>query len=274
MKQHNGITYRKLHGLSAQGLRIWGLVFLLLGALGYGMFGNGLIPSYGVDANGISLAPMSMVTVGSILQIVYYCAIPVFSFLLVEGMRHTTNAGNYAIRVAVLALATELPYNLCMTGKLFGAISLEGGLHFNVAAFSLNPVFGTLLCMVLLMFFRQYSQKNARNIAIKVVLWLMAFLWVSMLRIEDANRMLIIVPVLWIFREKKGMQILFGCIATLTACIFNMDTVAFIGCSVAPLIFMLIHFYNGERGESNSYINYLAFPGILLAVALLTKYAI
>lgn len=86
--------------------------------------------------------------------------------------------------------------------------------------------------------------------------------------------MLVIVPVLWIFRGKKGMQILFGCFATLLSCIFNMNTLAFIGCSVAPLTFMLVHFYNGERGESNRYINYLAYPAMLLAIGLLAKFAI
>lgn len=274
MKQQNGITYRKLPGISAQGLRIWGLVFLLLGALGYGVFGNAMIPSYGVDAEGFSKAPLSMVTVGSILQIIYYCAIPIFSFLLVEGVKHTASIRDYAIRVGILALATELPYNLCMTGNVLGAISLEGGLHFDMAKFSLSPVFGTLLCLVLLIFFRQYAEKNAKNMFIKVMVWLVAFLWVAMLHIDDANRMLVIVPVLWIFREKKSMQVFLGSMATLVSCIFNMSTLAFIGCCIAPLTFMFIHFYNGEPGERNKVINYLACPVILLAVGLLAKFAI
>ena len=274
MKEQNGITYRKLPGISAQGLRIWGLVFLLLGALGYGVFGNALIPSYGVDAEGFSQAPLSMVSVGSILQIIYYCAIPVFSFLLVEGVKHTVNVKAYAIRVAVLALATELPYNLCMTGKVLGAISFEGGLHFDMSGFTLNPVFGTLLCLVLLIFFKQYADKGAKNIFIKVMVWLVAFLWVSMLHIDEANRMLVVVPVLWIFRNKKSMQVFLGCMATLLSCIFNMSTLAFIGCCVAPLTFMLVHFYNGEPGESNKVINYLACPAIFLAIGLLAKFAI
>lgn len=274
MQKRNGITYRKFHGISAQGMRLWGLAFLLLGAVGYGVFGNALVPSYGVDANGVSLAPMSMLTVGSILQIAYYCAIPIFCFLLVEGMKRTSNARNYAIRVAILAVATELPYNLCMTGKLLGAVSFEGGMHFDMASFSLNPVFGSLLCLVVLLFFRHYAGKSAKNIFIKVFIWLVAFLWVSMLRIDDANRMLVIVPVLWIFRKKKGLQILFGCVATLLSCIFNMDTMAFIGCCLAPLTMMLVHFYNEEPGESNRIINYAAYPVILLAAALLAKFAI
>lgn len=273
MEQGKGIVYRKLSGISAQGMRIWGLMFLLLGVVGYGIIANGLVTSYGVDADGVTLAPFSMVTAGSVLQIIYYCAIPIFSFLLVEGMKHTISARDYAIRVGILALVTELPFNLCMTGNLLGAIRFEGGLHFDFASFSLNPVFGTLLCLVMLMFFRQFGEKSAKNTLIKIVIWLVAFLWVAMLHIEEANRMLIIVPVLWIFRKKKNMQVFFGCVATFLCCIFDMGTLATIGCCIAPLTFMLVHFYNGEPGEGNKYINYLAFPVMLLVVGLVAKLA-
>jgi hypothetical protein len=42
----------------------------------------------------------------------------------------------------------------------------------------------------------------------------------------------------------------------------------------APVAFIMIHFYNGEPGEGNRYINYLAYPVILLATGLLAKFAI
>ena len=273
MEQRNGIVYRKLSGISAQGLRIWGLIFLLCGAAGYGIFGSVLIPSYGVGADGMTLAPMSMITLGSIMQAVYYSAIPVFSFLLVEGVKHTLSLRDYATRIGILALVTELPYNLCMNGKVLGAFSFEGGLHFDFASFSLNPVFGTLLCVVVLYFFRQYVKKNAKGIFTGVIIWLVAFLWVEMLHIENAAMMLVIVPVLWIFRRKKAMQVFCGCIATFLCSVIDLGTMASIGCFIAPLTFMLVHFYNGERGEGNRYVNYLAYPAILLAAGLAAKLA-
>ena len=268
MEQGKGIVYRKLPGISAQGIRIWGLVFLLCGAVGYGIFGNILIPSFGVDAQGISLAPTNMISLGSILQAVYYSAIPVFSFLLVEGVKHTLSLRSYATRIAILALVTELPYNLCMNGKLLGALSLEGGLHFDFATFSLNPLFGTLLCLVVLYFFRRYAKKTTQGICLGMIIWMVAFLWVGMLHLENANMMLVIVPVLWLCRNKKPMQVFCGCIATFMCSVFHMGTMASIGCFIAPLTFMLVHFYNGEKGEGNRYINYLAYPVILLAVGL------
>ena len=274
MEQGKGIVYRKLPGISAQGLRIWALIFLLCGAVGYGIFGNVLIQAYGVGEDGVSLAPMSMVTAGSVLQAVYYSAIPVFSFLLVEGMKHTVSLRGYATRIGLLALVTELPYNLCMNGSLLGALSFEGGLHFDFASFSLNPVFGTLLCLVVLYFFRQFATKDVKGVVIGVMIWLVAFLWVGMLHLENANMMLVIVPVLWLFRKKKAMQVFFGCVATFLCSILDLGTMASIGCFIAPLTFMLVHFYNGEKGEGNRWINYLAYPAILLATGLAAKFVI
>ncbi len=262
MNQRPGITYRKPKGFSLQGLRIWGLLFLLCGAVGYGLFAKGLIP-----ANGGENAPLSMVTMGMVLQAVYFCAIPIFAFLLVQGFLHTSSIKNYAIRLLILAVLTEIPFNLCMTGNPLGAFSVGGG--FDWTNFSLNPVFATLLCLVVLFFFRQYPD----NTFVKILVWLMAFLWTGMLKIENANMMLVIVPVLWIFREKKGRQVFFGCVAMFLCSIFGLGTIASVGCFVAPLTFLLIHFYNEEQGDGNRVINYLAYPVILLAVGLATVFA-
>lgn len=267
MNQRPGITYRKPSGFSQQAIRIWGLLFLMCGAAGFGLFAKGLIP-----ANGGDNAPIGMITVGMVLQVMHYCAIPVFSFLLVQGFLHTSSVKNYAIRVAILAVLTELPYNLCMSGNLLGAVKLSGGFGFDMAAFSLNPVFATLLSLAVLAFFRQYPGKETNKVFVKILVVVMAFLWAGMLRIENANIMLVLVAVLWAAREKKGRQVFFGCVATFLCSIFGLGTVASIGCFAAPLTFLLIHFYNEEQGEGNMLINYLAYPLILLAVGIATKF--
>lgn len=268
MNQRPGITYRKPRGFTQQGIRVWGLLFLLCGAVGYGIFAKGLIPAYGGEEN----APMSMITVGMVLQAAYICAIPVFSYLLVQGFLHTSSIKNYAIRVAILAVITELPFNLCMTGNVLGGLRIAGGLGFDMSQFSLNPVFGTLLCLVVLFFFRQYPSKEGSHIVVKVLVWVMAFFWAGMLRIENANIMLVLVPVLWLSRKKKGTQIFFGCVATFLCSIFGLGTIESVGCFIAPLTFLLLHFSNEEQGEGNRYVNYLAFPVILLAAGLIAKY--
>ena len=278
MSQQNGITYRKLPGLSAQGLRIWGLLFLA--------FGMVLNPSVqkSLASNEVDFI---FTSVGLILQLIHFCAIPIFAFLLVEGFTHTISVKNYAIRIGILALIVELPYNLAMYGKLLGTFTFP-----NLLSLKLNPVFGMLLALVLLYFFRKYSEESLKNFAIKACLWFMAFVWTQMLHIEYGIAVILLVPIMYFLRKKKMLLIFAGCVA-MTLCGFlegmlqnswlmnsaaadvslNPTAIASYLAS-APVAFIIIHFYNGEPGEGNRYVNYLAYPVILLATGLLAKFAI
>lgn len=278
MNQQNGITYRKLPGLSAQGLRIWGLLFLA--------FGMVLNPSVqkSLASNEVDFI---FTSVGLILQLIHFCAIPIFVFLLVEGFAHTTSVKNYAIRIGILALIVELPYNFAMYGKLLGTFTFP-----NLQSLKLNPVFGMLLALILLYFFRKYSEKSMKNFAIKACLWFMAFVWTQMLHIEYGIAVILLVPIMYFLRNKKMLLIFAGCVA-MTLCGFlegmlqsswlmnpaaaevslNPTAIASYLAS-APVAFIMIHFYNGEPGEGNRYINYLAYPVILIATGLLAKFAI
>lgn len=262
MKPKNGITYRKLPGLTTQGVRNWGLLFLL--------FGMALNPK--IQATLASEeADFIFTSVGLILQMVHFCAIPLFVFLLVEGITHTVSLGNYAIRIGIVALVAQLPYNYAMYGKLF---SFE-----NLMSFRLNPVFGLLLAMVLLHFFRSYSGKTMKHILLKAFLWVMAFVWVKMLQIEYGVAVILLAPIIYFLRNKRMIMIFAGCIA-MTLCGFldmpdgtsAIRTASYV--ASAPLSFLVLHFYNGERGEGNRYVNYLAYPVILLAISLFARFAI
>lgn len=263
MNQNNGITYRKMPGLSAQGLRIWGLLFVALG-----MTLNPAIQKILASDE----TDFLFTSVGLILQLVHFCAIPIFSFLLVEGFTHTASLKNYATRVGILALIAEVPYNLAMYGKL---LSFQ-----NILSFRLNPIFGLLLAMVLLHFFETYRGKTFKRVMLKAFLWIMAFVWVKMLHIEYGVAIILLVPIIYFLRNKRMVMIFAGCIA-MTLCGFldaSGGTSAYIRTASyiasAPMAFIIIHFYNGEPGEGNRYVNYLAFPVILFAIGLFAKFAI
>ncbi len=46
-------------------------------------------------------------------------AFPIFAFLIAEGMAYTRNIWIYALRLAVFAVVAEIPYDLCLHGKVF-----------------------------------------------------------------------------------------------------------------------------------------------------------
>ena len=53
-----------------------------------------------------------------------------------------------------------------------------------------------------------------------------------------------------------------GAAASILCCLFSMFFLA------APMGFLAIHFYNGEKGADNRWVNYLAYPVLLLMIGM------
>lgn len=247
-------------GFSCRGLRIWGLLLILAGIVGRGLLQNRCLGLMGqmtneelmavLDASG---SGMAIATTSLILQLMETCAVPIFAYLLVTGVRHTSDLKKYALRIAALAVASELPYNLAFGGKLVG-YSVQ------------NPVFGLLVAMVMVTFFRQYEGKSLKTLGIKVLVFLMGLVWTKMLQIDHGIPTVLIVTALWFTRRKAMLQNLFGAAAAMLCSCVSIFYV------VSPMVFLAIHFCNGERGEDNRVVNYLAYPLMLLAVGLAGSY--
>lgn len=249
------IENTKPKGITSNGLHTWGMLFLAMGIVGRCIFQNHLL---GMGSNttkqllelmSASENAMTYATIGLVLQAAETCAVPIFAYLLVEGRQQTSDFKKYALRVLGLALLSEIPYNLAMSSKLFDLSSR-------------NPVFGLVMAMIALYFYGVYEEKNFKNTAIKALVTLAAFLWCAMLKIEYGGCIIILTAVLWAYREKSLMRNMAG---TTGAIVCMLVSPLFM---VAPMGMMAVHFYNGERGQDNRLVNYLAYPVILLAVAL------
>lgn len=76
------------------------------------------------------------------LRAVGRLSFPIFSFLLAEGFRHTSNRKKYALRLAVFAVLSELPYELF----LYGSERIGTLFPMKNVLFSLLLAFGALWC--------------------------------------------------------------------------------------------------------------------------------
>lgn len=253
----NRLSRRLSIGLSSMALRTCGILFLATAVVGVCIIQNSILKVDDLTNEALlelmqeDSSVMMYSTMALVGQALEACAVPIFAFLLVEGTTHTSSFKNYLLRVLGLALACEIPYNLAMSGTV-----LDFG--------SRNPVFGLVMSMVMLYFFRHYREKTVSHYGIKITAIVGTILWGGILGITYAGPCVILVAVLWGLRGKQNLQTFLGCMACICCSLFSIFFM------VAPASFLVIHFYNGEQGAGSKWLKYLSYPVILLVCWLIS----
>lgn len=183
----------------------------------------------------------------TLLRMIGRLGFPIFCFLLIEGFEHTRDVKKYAARLFAFCLISEVPFDLLFRGK--------------VLEFGYQNVFFTLLIGLLTMCaFRCIEQQKSWNIAGKAVCCFAALVAgmaaAEFLRTDYAAIGVFSIMVLYVFRKKKAGQIAAGC-------------AVFLGEVTAPLAFIPIGLYNGERGWKMKYFFYFFYPLHLLILYLI-----
>lgn len=247
---------KKFAEINGNALRAWGLLFLAAGVVGRGviqthMLGVGRSSTQQLlEIMSTSDAAMTLTTLSLMLQAIETCAVPIFALLLVNGAQHTSDFRAYFLRVTGLALLAEIPYNLAVGGKV-------------IALDSRNPVFSLVLCLAVLYFFRRYAGTKMQNVLIKAAVTLAAMVWSEMLGIDFGAPMVVVTVVLWAFRSKPLYRNFAGAAAAIVCSAISPFFLA------APMGFMAVHFYNEEESTNSRKANYLAYPALLAAAAVI-----
>lgn len=164
-------------------------------------------------------------------------AFPIYCFLLVEGFYHTRNVAKYAVRLLVFAIVSEIPFNLAFYQQPFDMV------HQNV--------FFTLLISLLSIWgFSCVDTKLKGNIFIKIFVAIIGMTGAGLLNTDYGASGVAFVLLLYIFRYNRSMQNIVGCVSS----VLLLEEWA------APLAFIFIAGYKGERGLKLKYFFYIIYP--------------
>ena len=175
-------------------------------------------------------------------------AIPIYAVLLIEGFKNTKDIGKYAIRIAVLAIISEVPYDLAMHGQW---------IYWDEQ----NPVFGMLIALAVLYFIAYFDHlTKVKGVLLKGLVTVAGILWAMFLGTGMAAWIFVlVVAVLWLAQGNGAFTTFTGVVASL----FQFP---------APFGFIFTHFYNGEKGKMNRWVFYFIYPAQLLILGVIGKY--
>lgn len=165
---------------------------------------------------------------------------PLFCFLLVEGFLHTSNVKKYFFRLLIFALISEVPYDLAFRSSYF---SLE----------KQNVFFTLLIGLVVLIGLKKFEERTPLNILISLSIVGAGIFAAEFFQTDYGGWIgILMISVLYIFRDYPLLRSLAGCGVILQNSISGMFS------------FIFIYFYNGQRGRQWKYLFYWFYPLHLL----------
>ena len=175
------------------------------------------------EVSGGALDQLSLFQLDRVLRFTGRLAFPVFCFLLVEGFVHTHNVKGYLGRLVLFGLLSEVPFDLAFFRTPFD--------------FSAQNVYWTLALGVLAMAGLKHFEKPDGSASWKGLLCAAGCTLAALLACTDYNAIgVIIICALYLTRTNRKRQCLAGALLFL----FELT---------APLAFVLVWFYNGQRGR-------------------------
>ena len=175
-------------------------------------------------------------------------AFPLYCFLLVEGFLHTHSLRQYAGRMLAFALVSELPFDLAF----FHTLIYRG--HQNV--------YWTLALGVLAMAGLKRFEKENGLPGWQGLVWAGGCAALALAANTDYHATgVLIICTLYLTRADRKRQCLAGAVLFL----FELT---------APLAFVLVWFYNGQRGACSPLLKkafYWFYPVHLLVLAMITN---
>ena len=201
-------------GLSGTALKGIACVTMLIDHVGASCLENGFLSA--------PAAPAGLAALDLVLRLIGRLAFPIFCFLLVEGFVHTHDVKKYIGRLLLFGLVSEVPFDLAFFRTPFDP--------------SAQNVYWTLALGVLAMAGLKRFEKENGLPGWQGLVWAGGCAALALAASTDYNAIgVLIICALYLTRADRKRQCIVG------AVLFMFEL-------TAPLAFVLVWFYNGQRG--------------------------
>lgn len=193
-----------------------------------------------------------------ILRCVGRLAFPLFAFMAVEGYLHTRSLKKYILRLLMLAVISEIPFDLLVSGSVFDPM------HQNV-------IWTIILGLCCIRAFENISADLKKMLSAVVIIASLAAAIIARVDYSSAG-----VLTLLAFYAFRGNTLWCRLIQLLSLAFINLVLLggiefAFPYQALAVLSLPIIWLYDGSQGPHNGFIkaaNYLFYPAHMLILAL------
>ncbi len=245
--------------MSSTALKWTGFLLTCLGSLGTAVIQRGFlkIDSYATADEMLSAVSdpasglMGLASGAATCVMIFSMALPLYAKLLYEGWKRMEERKPFFLRLLLCALASEIPYDLVMSGKPFD-IDLQ------------NPAWGLLLCAAMLEVLRiPKPRSKIASALLHVVILIGALAWPLLLRIYMGTAMVILTALFYFLEDNRVLS-------TLGGAIFTMPQFP------APFGMLFAYWYepDGEKDKRFPNLFYILYPAQLVvfgAAGLLLK---
>lgn len=193
-----------------------------------------------------------------ILRCVGRLAFPLFAFMAVEGYLHTRSLKKYLLRLLMLAVISEIPFDLLVSGSVFDPM------HQNV-------IWTIILGLCCIRAFENISADLKKMLSAVVIIASLAAAIIA--RVDYSSAGVLTLLAFYAFRGNtvrcRLMQLL--SLAFINLVLLGGIEFAFPYQALAVLSLPIIWLYDGSQGPHNGFIkaaNYLFYPAHMLILAL------
>ena len=193
-----------------------------------------------------------------ILRCVGRLAFPLFAFMAVEGYLHTRSLKKYLLRLLMLAVISEIPFDLLVSGSVFDPM------HQNV-------IWTIILGLYCIRAFENISAGRKMMLSAVVIIASLAAAIIA--RVDYSSAGVLTLLAFYAFRGNtvrcRLMQLL--SLAFINLVLLGGIEFAFPYQALAVLSLPIIWLYDGSQGPHNGFIkaaNYLFYPAHMLILAL------